>query len=80
MSARVYIHENTARGRIRHGNSTVPVPTDLRLKLAHAFPTVPRLVKAISVSPATAEALLSPGGVVRAKVLERVRELAERVA
>ncbi len=63
----------TYRGRVRHEANSVPVPADVRIAVWRRWTSPRRACKPLGISEATATAILSPGGVVRADVLDRVK-------
>lgn len=66
-------HGSSYRGRNRHEHKLVPVPREVRAELIRSFLGRRRVAVALGVSEQTADALMSPYGVVRPEVLERVR-------
>ena len=62
MSARMPRHEKL-----------VTVPRDVRVELVRRLVSRRRVAEVVGVSEATADALLSPYGVVRPEVIERAR-------
>ncbi len=58
--------------RASHDSTGVWVPADVRRALSLRYASHRKAAAALGVSACTAEALMSPGGVVRAEVLARV--------